>query len=49
MDMDDWAGWMETVQRSPIFKDKTLLPSSDPGFLKAVEEGAQDFFEFCLR
>ena len=46
MDMDAWAGWMETVQRGPIFKDQTLLPSSDPGFLKTMEERAQDFFEF---
>jgi hypothetical protein len=45
MDMDELPGWMDMIHRSPIFKDKTLLPSSDPKFLKAVEERAQNFFE----
>lgn len=45
MGMDEWLGWMDMIGRSPIFKDKILLPSSDPGLLKAVEERAQNFFE----
>jgi tetratricopeptide (TPR) repeat protein len=37
---------METVCRSPVFKDKVLLPSADHVSLKAAEVRAQNFFEF---
>jgi Tfp pilus assembly protein PilF len=38
--------WLEMTHRSSIFKDKILLPPSDTGILKAVENRAHIFFEF---
>lgn len=46
IDGNELQEWMETVCRSPVFKDKVLLPSADHVFLKAAEVRAQNFFEF---
>jgi len=46
MGMSELLEWMEMLHRSTIYKDKTLLPSSDTRLLKTVEERAQKFFEF---
>jgi hypothetical protein len=45
MDMEKLLNWMDLIHRSPVFKDKILLPSLDPGLLRAVEEQAQNYFE----
>ena len=46
IDGNELQEWMETVCRSPVFKDKVLLPSADHVSLKAAEVRAQNFFEF---
>lgn len=46
MRMIELLEWMEMIRRSPIFKDKILLPPEDGRLLKTVEERAQYSFEY---